>query len=137
MSPCRDTRQHDKRQVRGKLTCGLQPSSYASFCIRADTPALAKYCVHVPRILHGHFLGAGTHLQLWLADPKKKLKQSIIDLGSFPRYLAVTYTVLTVLKRPSWHGFFTISAKPIWIHLFDYHQPGGEGVGEGQRKNQA
>ena len=40
--------------------------------------------------------------------------------------MAAAYTVFTVQERPSWHGFLTLSAKSIWIHLFYYYQPGGQ-----------
>lgn len=107
------------------VTYRLEPSYHHSFFTRADTPALAEYCVQEPLILHGH-LWMPEYLQLWLADPKEELKQSVIDVWSSPLYLAAPYTLLTVLKRPSWHSSLTISAKSIWIHFFDYHQPGGQ-----------
>ena len=119
-----------KTQVHGNLTCRSEPQFHYAFYARADTSALAECCVHVPLILHGHVLGARIQCATMVGWPKEELKQSIIDLGSYPLKMAVTHTVLTVQKRPRWHGFLTISAKSIWIHLFYYHQPGG------QRKNQ-
>ena len=119
------TRIRQKTQVHGNLTWSLAASYYCSFYIGADTPTLEEYCVHEPLILHGCLLGAGTHLQLWVAGPKEEQKQPIIDPRPSPLYLAAPYTVLTVLKRPSLHGFWTVSAKSIWVSFFDYHQPGG------------
>lgn len=116
-----------KRRVRGNWTCGSEVSLCSSFCIRADTPATAEYCVHVALILHGHSLGAGMHLQLWLADPQQERKQSRIDLGSSAPHLAATYTVVTVLPRPSWHGFLTALQNPFGSVSLTTIDLGGKG----------
>lgn len=116
-----------KRRVRGNRTCGSEVSFCSSFCIGADIPATAEYCAHVALILHGHSLGAGMHLQLWLADPQQERKPSRSDLGSSALRLAASSTAVTVLQRPSWHGFLTALQNPFGSVSLTTIDLGGKG----------
>lgn len=63
-------------------------------------------------------------MQLWLADPKEELKQSMLDLGSSFLYLAATLYCTYCTKEAKLAWLFDYLCK---IHLDPFlllHQPG-------------